>query len=165
MTHYDAFGTISTHLVLTHNFGEYSKLNLFGKILQYRIGSFVKNLKQTNYQLSSNFQEAEVVAPAGLTFLTEINFSQRSLIVHILPYPRSRRFDTSESPVALFIPEIWPTRFFVTEQEQEELAILGSWSVFSNSAFSGKKFSVILSLYYESVFLEGAPGYRIYLSA
>ena len=115
MTHCDAFGTISTHLVLTHNFGEYSKLNLFGKILQYRIGSFVKNLKRTNSQLSSNFQEAEFVSPpAAFTFLTNINFSQRSIIfqiiVQIISHPRSARFDTSRSPVALFIPEIWPEK-------------------------------------------------------
>ena len=45
-----------------------------------------------------------------------------------VPFGRSGRygvffpgcFDIRGSPVALFVPKIWPTRFFLTEEQEQE---------------------------------------------
>ena len=68
----------------------------------------------------------------------------------------SDRFDTSGSPVALFVPEIWLTRFFVTKVQEQELAILGS-SLFPSaiSSITVTNISQLISIV--SVFSQQSP--------
>ena len=51
--------------------------------------------------------------------------SQKSISFENLKSPHSSgRFDISGPPVPLFVAEISPSRFFVTERTEEELRIL-----------------------------------------